>query len=303
MRISKRPAGAWLRLAVPAWLCLCLALPALAAEPVLRTFPVGPIYDFRWQVLALALRHPPGGAAVRLEPYDGTITQRRSLDLLDTGELDVLALGSNPQREARALPVRVDILRGIIGFRVLLIRREDQAWFDRMDDAQLRRECTFGLQRDWADLAIMEAAGFRVETAVNAENLFRMLALRRFDGFPRGLNEARSELERHQAATPGLAIEAHRALYFPYPVYFWVRRDKVELAGRIQRGLEAALADGSFQRLFQASFAAEIAQLEPRRRHVLMLRNPELPAGAAAPDTGWWWPTGGANRVSMKGAN
>jgi hypothetical protein len=289
MRRNKPSIGAWRRLAALVYCCLALAA---QAQPVLRCFPVGPIYDYRWKLLALALEHTPGGADVRLEPYAGTITQKRSLDLLESGELDVVAFGTNPERETRALPVPVDILRGIVGYRVLLIRREDQAWFDRLDDDAMRRQCTFGLQRDWADLPIMRAAGFQVETAVQAENLFPMLMARRFDGFPRGLNEVEDEWARHRAAFPGLAVEAHRALYIPYPVYFWVRRGNTALAERIRAGLQAALADGSFRRLFLATYSGEVARIAPGRRHVLKLPNLGLPAGMPEPDPAWWWRPG-----------
>jgi hypothetical protein len=288
-------------LAVAVLLCLGGTVPAMGQ--VLRCFPSGPIYEYRWQLLALALEHTPEGPALRPQPYTGVITQRRSLMLLESGDLDVVALGSSPEREARALPVRVDILKGIVGYRVLLIRREDQGRLDRMDDAALRRECTFGLQADWADRPIMEAAGFGVETAVHAENLFGMLMARRFDGFPRGLNEARQELVRHQAAYPDLALEAHRALYFPYPVYFWVRRGNLELADRIRRGLERALADGSFRRLFLASHSQEIDHIAPRRRHVLILPNPYLPAGGTDPDPSWWWRPAPGPGLPVTGGN
>lgn len=269
-------------------LLVCLAFAVRAEGPALRCFPVGPIYEYRWQLLALALAHTSGGA-LRLEPYAAEITQKRSLRLLQDGALDVLALGSNPEREAAGLPVRIDILKGIIGYRVFLIRRSDQARLDRMDDAALRRQVTFGLQQDWADLPIMKAAGLMVETASDSENLFRMLMAGRFDAFPRGLNEADRELAQHQPANPELALEAHRALYFPYPVYFWVRRGNRELAQRIEQGLRLAEADGSWRRLFLDSFVGEIARLNRQRRRVMKLPNPFLPAAGTEPDTHWWW--------------
>jgi hypothetical protein len=275
------------------YLVLAVAMvlhPTGSAAPVLRFAPVGAIYEYRWQLLALALAHTPGGRGIRLVPYPDPITQSRALELLKTRDLDVLALGTSPEREASAQPVRIDILKGIVGLRLLLIRAEDQDRLDRMDDERLRREITFGLQRDWADLPIMTASGFRVEVATDSENLFKMLAAGRFDAFPRGLNEVRTELAEHAAANPGLALEANRALYFPYPVYFWVRRGNTALAARIERGLRAALADGSFRRLFLASHGPDIAWFQSQRRKVLVLPNPLRPAGSLAPDTSWWWP-------------
>ena len=148
----------------------------------------------------------------------------------------------------------------------------------------------FGLNSQWADLPIMRANGFSVVTSSDYENLFVMLAANRFDAFPRGLNEARRELDERKQNYPQLAIEKSRALYFPYPVYFWVNKNNVALAKRIELGLNRSLADGSFRKLFESYHAAEIAAIKKEKRKVILLDNTILPAGNAKPDTSWWWP-------------
>jgi len=260
-----------------------------AAEHPLRTFPTGPIYAFRWKLLELALAHGQDGETYRLVPYGEEITQNRAVLQVQSGAIDVIALGTNADREARLLPVRIDILKGIIGYRVFLIRAGDQARIAGMDDARLKRELTFGLVSDWADLPIMVADGFAVETAAHVENLVKMLEAGRFDAFPRGINEAATDLAEYHGLYPGLALESGKALYFPYPVYFWVSRERPELAGRIERGLRLALADGSFRALFMAHYAKEISLMTHHRRHVIRLPNPNLPPGIEEPETRWWW--------------
>ncbi len=122
-----------------------------------------------------------------------------------------------------------------------------------------------------------------------------MLAAGRFDAFPRGLNEAQRELDTRRQDYPQLAVEKSKALFFAYPVYFWVRQENTALAQRITLGLQRALADGSFRRLFESYHAHEIAALKQDKRHVIRLDNPLLPAGTPAVDTRWWWP-GGSSR-------
>ena len=263
---------------------------AMADGPMLRYFPVGPIYEYRWKLLELALEHTKAGQTpLRLQPYTEDVTQNRSVSLLQSGAIDVLALGTDADRETKMLPVRIDILKGIVGYRVFLIRAGDQPRIASMDDATLRRQLIFGLNSQWADLPIMRANGLSVETASGYDNLFSMLAAGRFDAFPRGINEASRELAEFHDRYPQLALEQSKALYFPYPVYFWVRKDDVALAHRIAIGLQRALADGSFRRLFESYHAAEIGAMRHNRRHVLYLPNPLLPAGNAEPDTRWWW--------------
>jgi len=273
--------------------CLLLggAMPGAAGERVFHCFPTGPIYEYRWKLLELALtRTAERDQPFRLAPYAEDITQTRSVSLLQSGAIDVLALGTNAEREAAMLPIRIDILKGIIGFRVFLIRREDQPRIARMDAPALRQQLTFGLLRDWADLPIMVANGFVVEPATRYENLFTMLAAGRFDAFPRGINEVYRDLAENRELHPQLVLEQTKALYFPYPVFFWVSKERPELARRLERGLKLALADGSFKALFTTYYAEEIGLMKKNKRQVLRLANPVLPPGTADPDTSWWWP-------------
>jgi len=272
--------------------CICL-LPCPAAradQTSLKYFPVGPIYEYRWKLLELALAHTRDEALnVKLEPFAEDVTQNRGISLLQSGSIDVIALGTNGEREMQMLPIKIDILRGIVGYRVLVIRKKDEASIARMDEQTLRQQLTFGLNSQWADLPILRANGLTVVTATGYENLFGMLAAGRFDAFPRGLNEAYLEIEKHKEKFPQLMAEKSKALYFPYPVYFWVNKNNHLLASRIERGLKLALADGSFRNLFETYHAKEIKQLASERRQLIRLSNPVLPAGTVEPDTRWWW--------------
>lgn len=265
--------------------------PVFSSEAVIRYFPSGTIYEYRWKLLELALAHTNDIAKpLQLAPFTENVTQNRGISLLEAGDIDVIALGTNAEREAQLLPVKIDILRGIVGFRLLVIRAADQERITQMDDISLRKQLMFGLNSQWADLPIMRANGFSVVTSSDYENLFVMLAANRFDAFPRGLNEARRELDERKQNYPQLAIEKSKALYFPYPVYFWVNKNNVALAKRIELGLNRSLADGSFRKLFESYHAAEITALKKEKRKVILLDNTILPAGNAKPDTSWWWP-------------
>jgi ABC-type amino acid transport substrate-binding protein len=269
------------------------AVPGIGAETLIRYFPSGAIYEYRWKLLDLALAHTrESGESFRMIPYAEDTTQNRAVSLLQSGAIDVIALGTNEERESKILPVKIDILRGIVGFRVFLIRSADQARISQMDDVSLRKQLSLGLNSQWADLAVLRANGFSVTTSSGYEALFDMLAAGRFDAFPRGLNEAQRELDERRQHYPQLAVEKTRALYFPYPVYFWVSKDNQALARRIERGLKLSLADGSFRKTFEQYHAAEIATMRQEKRRVLRLASPILPNGTPQPDTAWWWHDG-----------
>jgi ABC-type amino acid transport substrate-binding protein len=271
-------------------LLLILGTPARAASTALTYFPVGPIYEYRWKLLELALAHSQDGpAATLLTPYTEEVTQNRGVQLLQSGAIDVIALGTNAERESQMAPIKIDILRGIVGFRIFVIRASDQQRFANLNEQALRQQLTFGLNSQWADVPVMRANGFAVETSTSYENLFSMLVAKRFDAFPRGLNEAARELDERKVSYPELAVEQTKALYFPFPIYFWVKKDNKALAQRIEHGLTLALADGSFRKLFETYHAKEISALAREKRQVIRLSNPNLPAGNSEPDTRWWW--------------
>lgn len=275
-------------------LLLGASLPAAAAAEtataLIRYFPSGSIYEYRWKLLDLALsRTVASDGPYKLTPYPDEVTQNRGMQLLQNGEIDVIALGTNAEREVSMRPVKIDILRGIVGFRIFVIRASDQNRFAALEAGALRKNLTFGLNSQWADLPILIGNGFTVETSPSYENLFEMLATGRFDAFPRGLNEAGRELAERKKSYPQLALEQTKALYFPYPIYFWVNKKNPALARRIERGLKLALADNSFRKLFETYHAAEIAAMKKEKRQVLRLDSPILPAGAEQPDTSWWW--------------
>ncbi len=272
------------------FVCLTWWQSCWAGETSLRYFPVGSIYEYRWKLLELALnRTQTSGEIIKLLPYSDDVTQNRAVQLLQGGAIDVIALGTNAEREAQMQPVKIDILRGIVGFRIFVIRSADQNRIAQMDEAALKKELKFGLNRQWADLPVMLANGMIVETSTSYEPLFQMLANGRFDAFPRGLNEAARELSERKQIYPQLAVERSKALFFPFPIYFWVARDNAALAQRIEKGLNLALADGSFRRLFETYHASEIAALKKEKRQVIRLNSPILPANTPPVDTSWWW--------------
>ncbi len=267
-----------------------LAMPAMAAGTPLSYFPSGPIYEYRWKLLELALTHTQTKPTpTQLVPYAEEVTQNRGVQLLQSGAIDVIALGTNAERESQMRPVKIDILRGMVGFRIFVIRATDQQRIAQMDEQALRKKLIFGLNSQWADLPVMRANGFTVETSTSYENLFGMLVARRFDAFPRGLNEAARELDERKLNFPQLAVEQTKALFFPFPIYFWVNKDNKALAKRIERGLQLSLADGSFRKLFESYHAKEIATLAKEKRQVIRLSNPILPPGNPEPDHRWWW--------------
>jgi hypothetical protein len=208
--------------------------------------------------------------------------------MLQSGDVDIVSLGTSADLESRFLPVRIDILRGLLGYRVFLIRAARQAEFSAVKTLDDLRRFTAGFGAQWGDFPILRENRLGVEGLADAGSIIPMLVAGRVDYFPRGINEAWVELNANRAKYPGLAVEQDLALFYPFPVYFFVKKGNTLLADRIGRGLKLALADGSFRNLFLQYHRnmIEVAKLSGRR--VFRLTNTTLPEGTPDIDTSWW---------------
>lgn len=261
-------------------------------ETSVRYFQTGPRYDYRIKLLALALeKTKETHGSFRLLPYlgDEEITQARGLYELEKNNYDIAFLPSSVEREKRFLPVKIDIMKGVLGLRLLLIHKDSAAKFEKINDfKQLRDGFLAGFCDQWADIEILKANGIRVVTSSVYTNLFPMLNYKRFDYFPRGINEIGPELDKIRETFPAIGAEKNLALYYPMPVFFFVNKNNAALANRIEKGLRTAGNDGSFKRLFLEEHASAIKNINLEKRRVLRLSNPDLSAETPEPDTSWW---------------
>lgn len=218
------------------------------------------------------------GSRRQLRLFDLEMAQGRSLVELAQGRsaFDLMWTVTDAQREASGLiPVRFPIDRGLMGWRLLMIRADDQArWREVRSLAQLRRY-TAGQGHDWPDTEVLRANELPVATSSSYDALFRMLAAGRFDYFPRAILEVDTEL----AAAPhaGLALAPDVMLHYPAAAYLFVSPRRPELARELAQGLDLAAADGSFQRLHHEFYGPLLRAHAAAQRHVITLRNPLLP--------------------------
>jgi len=76
---------------------------------------------------------------------------------------------------------------------------------------------------------------------------------------------------------PELAIAPGLMLHYPAAAYLFVAPHRPELAAELTTGLEAAVADGSFQRLHREQYGAVVRAHPLKPAQVLKLSNPLLP--------------------------
>lgn len=218
------------------------------------------------------------GSKREIQPTALDMAQGRTLVELAAGRspVDVMWTMTDRQREASGLlPVRIPIDRGLLGWRLLLVRRAElDAWREVRTLDALRKKLA-GQGHDWPDTTILRANGLPVGTSSVYEALFRMLSAGRIDYFPRSIAEIDTELANDRY--PDLAIAPQLMLHYPAAAYLFVSPTRPELATELKAGLELAVADGSFQRLHREYFGAVLKAHPVAPEHVLQLKNPLLP--------------------------
>jgi hypothetical protein len=191
--------------------------------------------------------------------------------------VDVMWAPATRQLDQEFLRIRVPLDKGLLGWRLFLVRSSDtQAFADIRTTEQLAARPA-GQVAEWLDTDILGVNGLRVVKAMRYQDLFNMLAARRFDYLPRGIAEIRAEATAY--AGLGLEIEPRMALHYPMCAYFYVARQNTWLARHLETGLRRAQKDGSFERLFRQFNEASIQAAGLKKRFVLELQNPFAPQG------------------------
>jgi ABC-type amino acid transport substrate-binding protein len=271
-------------------LCLVLSAPlgALANEVV--RFPVPEFegdhrYDYARQLLQLALSK--SGTAYSIEPAAFPMNQERQVLELEAGRsIDVGPIPSSAEREARLLPIMIPINKGVLGWRLGLIRKGEQSSFADVRTLKDLKYVRLAQGQEWPDTTILRANGIDVITAPRYEGLFKMLVGKRFDYFPRSVMEIWDEQESNAST---LEVEPHLALHYFYDAYFMVNRRNTRLAHDIESGLERAIADGSFDRLFQQYYGERLRKAHLETRTVIELRNPLMTPGTPTHRPELWY--------------
>lgn len=267
-------------------LLLALAMTAAAmAADVVKPFKAEADlirYAFHYELLDTVLRRTAGkyGPYV-MQPYSAPISVARGLQEGIRGEILNLLISDAGHKiiDEGMIPIPYPLDKGLIGYRIALIRKQDQARIGRINSIEQLRSLTVGQGRDWGDVKVFEFNRIPLDTSsTDYDSLFAMLARGRFDLFPRGATEVKRELEAYGGKYPDLAIERHLLIKYSFAQFFYVSKAAPRLAARLKDGLEQMVRDGSFDALFDKHFARALSELDLGHRIVIELDNPYLPA-------------------------
>lgn len=202
--------------------------------------------------------------------------QDRALRELVSGRIDIAHFVSTSEREKQATPIRIPIMQGLLGYRLCLIKEDNQKKFIGVNNIKqwIDKNITIAQDKRWPDTKILESNGVNVQTTFKHELLFQQLSKARFDCFARGISEISLEQQEHSSL--GLIIEKHIVIHYPLPQFFFVAADKPLLAERLKLGLTRLQENGEAELLFDSYYQAILDNLELKKRVFIELQNSTL---------------------------
>lgn len=251
--------------------------PLFAASNTLRVNDFSdPNAAYAIKMLKLAIAHSDN-PDYKVEVSHENFTQTRTNEeVRSKGLLDVCWASSDSNIEAQLRPIRVPLFKGLLGYRIFIINKNDQTKFDKVQTLEDLKKLTIGQGRTWADGRILEANGFKVIKTNKYPSLFYMVEGSRFDGFPRGVHEPFGELESRPDME--LAVEKNLMLYYRMPFYLFVSPENQTLAKDLETGFARAIANGEFDKVFYGDKAIQdvMNKTNMKNRKLFKLDNPLL---------------------------
>ena len=273
-------------LAIAFWVCLCAqtyAQPETATSEKARIvvpawgYGLNSPQDYFYRLLKLALSKTEAiYGATEVVPTSSVLTAARVMsDLKSSKTVDVMWHSNSVAYAQELLAVPISLTKELNEYRVLLIRREDQARFSAVKTLEDLANFTGGSGSDWSSREVMLANGLPVIGVTNTALLFNMLKAKRFDYISRSLFEIWGENESF--AKEGLAIENSLLIHGGEPFYFFVNKTNTVLAKRIEEGLRSAISDGSFDELFYSDEGMRRGQEELEHHDRVLLKLKRYP--------------------------
>jgi len=216
---------------------------------------------FYHELLSLAIKDI--GHSPKLTVSD--VPQLRIKKYLEMGRISIYWMLETPERNQQYIPIEVDITNGLIGKRVLLIRKGDQELFNNVENIDDFRNLDLvgGMGKNWFDSLVWQANNLKYkESSGNWSSIFKMVAKgKEFDYFARGVNEVTLENNRH----PELQIESKLLFIYNRDFRFYLSKTGLHSGEKyeeiISLALKKAKESGLIKRLVNKYWSKDIESL------------------------------------------
>jgi hypothetical protein len=203
--------------------------------------------------------------------------------------VNITAQATQAKWEDQLIPIRIPVDKGISNYQIFLIRKETQPFFNKIKTISDLKKVKLGVGSQWSSYSLYKENHFNVIPGINYDGLFSMLMTKRFDFFPRGINEIYLEYREKKKSFKNLAIEKTILIYFPMPKYFFVSKKEPGLARRLEIGLNMMISDGSFDKIVFNYHQNILVSSNLKNRKLFKIDNPFLSAETPLNRTELWF--------------
>lgn len=233
-------------------------------------------YQYTYDLLTLIIEATNNDFGVGTIQISDVVMSRNRIfrGLLEGKTVNVIAEASNSQWDEKLIPIKIPIRKGIQGFRVFIIKKQNLPIMANINTLAQLMALDTGSGSQWSSKAAMQNAGFNVIESIQYDNLFNMLSMGRFITFGRGINEAFQEVEQFKQQYPDLVVDDNILLHIPLATYYYVAPNQPRLATRIQEGLKRIIANGKFDELFYRRHCEFLLKSNINHRRVFKINNP-----------------------------
>lgn len=235
--------------------------------------------DYYLELIDAALKTTePQFGAYKIDFTREQISSQRKHELLVAGErlnIDrLVGFHNNAGPRGVLLQIKTPLLRGFMGYRIPLIRRDKQAIFDKVNNLEDLKKISLGLGKGWEGY-IYQKNGFNLTEPINFETLLKMLAGGRYDFVPLSAIEIEDSYKVDDQVLDNLVPENRLLIHTNLPNYFYVSPNAPELAARLQVGFKELQRNGQMDKIFNKYFLARLKQLDLANRKIIEIPNPE----------------------------
>lgn len=189
--------------------------------------------------------------------------------------------GNAKLADEKKILIPVPLMKGLLGYRILIIRAADKEKFAAIKSAQQLQQLRMGIPSTWADAELFRHNGYKVEEKGSFDDLFTRLENNEFDYVTFGANEVAGVFNERAAKSGKLMVDSSLLVFYPFPLVFYVNPDNTVLAERVTHGLQIISRNGELDKIFNRYFDADLKTVNLPERKMITLKNPILPAEMA----------------------
>ncbi|MCG6202311.1 hypothetical protein [Psychromonas antarctica] len=198
---------------------------------------------------------------------------------MDNGIISIYWSLETKQSNKKYIPIEVGLTEGLIGKRVLLIKKGEQPLYNGVKNLQDFKKLNLvaGMGKAWFDVNIWEKNNLKYkESSGNWKSIFKMIPYGRdYNYISRGLNEVTNDAKKY----PELQIENKLIFIYDRDFCFYLSKKGINAGAKYQkiidRAIKHAQKSGLIHRLVNKYWSNTLTTLNYEKRIKIHLKMPK----------------------------